>query len=146
MERRATTTVDATPERVWGLLADLEHYPAWLEVVESAEPAPGIDGEPGPAWVVTIAARVGPLRRSKRLRMVRVEADAPRRLVFERHELDDRDHAEWRLEATVAPDAHRSRVDVGMHYGGGLWEPLLEPVLGQMIDRAVPRLRAAVNP
>ena len=73
-------------------LADLGTYPAWLGLVTAAEP----DGDN--TWVVTLRARLGPLARSKRLRMVRTErsADSVR---FERREVDGRDHSEWVLSA-----------------------------------------------
>ena len=58
-------------------LADLATYTHWLTLVSAAEPVdPDEDGGLGntgnpPTWNVTIKAQLGPLARSKRLRMTR---------------------------------------------------------------------------
>lgn len=49
--------------------------PQWLEIVTRAEPM-GDDGNE-PAWAVDLRGRMGPLARSKRLRMVRTGHDVP---------------------------------------------------------------------
>ena len=48
-------------------LADLSTYPEWLALVTEAEP------QGDHTWLVTLRARLGPLARSKRLRMVRTQ-------------------------------------------------------------------------
>jgi hypothetical protein len=82
------------------------------------------------------------LARSKRLRMVRTELDAPRKVTFERRELDGRQHAAWRLQAEIADTSAGTTLTMRLHYGGGLWGPVLERVLGDEIQRSRPRLLA----
>jgi hypothetical protein len=78
--------------------------------------------------------------------MVRTTADAPGKVVFERRERDGRSHAPWVLEAEVLPeDGETSRLTMRLHYGGGLWGPVLERVLGDEIERSKPRLLALVG-
>jgi uncharacterized protein YndB with AHSA1/START domain len=142
MQRTIETDLDAPPESVFGTLAELDRYRDWLDLVHSVQPAPPVDGEPGPAWLVTLRAAIGPLARSKRLRMVRRVAEAPSSLRFERAETDGRAHAPWTLDVQIAPldGGARSQVTVSLAYGGGLWSAPLDAVLGSHLDRAVPRL------
>lgn len=122
-------------------LRDLTTYASWLDIVAAAEPAPAADGDPGPAWSIVLCGQLGPLRRSKRLRMVRTVDDAPTHVRFERRELDGRDHSPWVLDATITAAA-RGAVDmsVRLHYGGSLWVPILDRVLRDEIERSRPRL------
>lgn len=126
---------------------DLGRYPRWLDLVPRAEPAPPEAGDPGPAWLVDLRAKLGPLARSKRLRMVRVTHQPPERVRFERLEHDGRQHSAWVLEARVAQvGADASRLDMGLHYGGGLFGPPLERLLHDEIARSRPRLLALLGP
>ena len=60
-------------------------------------------------------------------------------------------HAPWVLRAEVAaldagsPGADRSRLTMHLHYGGGLWGPVLERVLGDEIERSRPRLLRRIH-
>jgi len=73
--------------------------------------------------------------------MVRTRNDAPDTVVFERRERDGRSHSPWLLEATVADsDDGGSRLTMHLHYGGGLWGPLVERLLSDEIERSRPRL------
>ena len=121
------------PARVFEVVADLATYPRWLDIVARAEP----DGD---AWSVDLRGRLGPFARSKRLRMVRTAADEPTHARFERAELDGRSHSAWVLDATVAPDGGGSRLTMKLHYGGGLWMPVLERLLRDEIERSRARL------
>lgn len=125
-------------------LSDLATYPEWLSLVSAAE-TEGVshDSELSalPVWQVTLRARLGPLARSKRLRMARTHLDE--RLVrFERSETDGRDHSAWILEATVtpAPGSDGSDVVVHLHYGGTLWSAPLEIALASFESSAATRL------
>lgn len=124
--------------RLFTWVGDLAQYPAWLDLVRNVEQsASGPDGLD--AWDIVLSARVGPLRRSKRLRMVRTLHEAPaaggtHRVRFERRELDGRDHAAWVLDASVEPVVPAgSRLVMTLGYEGRLWGPLLEPVLAEQI-------------
>ena len=148
MDRRITATVEVDPSVTIAALADLATYPHWLTLVSAAEPVDpgegvgaGITGEP-PTWNVTIKAQLGPLARSKRLRMTRTDLDEAR-VKFERAEIDGRRHAEWILEAFVVPSPTTeggSDVLVHLYYGGALWSTPLEMVLATFEGTAGARL------
>jgi hypothetical protein len=154
MRRRATiaamdVTADllapCTPERLFGWVDDLVHYPEWLDIVPRATPVEAQDGDPGPAWSVDLRGRLGPFARSKRLRMVRTVHEAPDRVRFERLEHDGRRHSPWVLEARVAPDPSGSLLTMRLHYGGSLVGPVVERLLADEIRQSKPRLLALVN-
>jgi uncharacterized protein YndB with AHSA1/START domain len=133
----ATTVLAATPERVFAEVADLATYPRWLGIVQAAEPV--ADGE---AWSVELGARLGPFRRTKRVRMVRTVCDQPVAVRFERVEDDGRAHSPWVLRADLAPTGAGTELTMHLHYGGSGWLPGLDLVLGQEVRRAGARLAA----
>lgn len=144
----ADLSCDASPEAVRKVVSDLGTYPDWLDIVGSAVPASPAEGDTGPVWDVVLRASVGPLRRSKRLRMIRT-VDEPTRICFERSELDGRHHSPWRLEATITDlgegtGTTRSTLTMRLHYGGSLWIPLLDRLLTDEIERSRPRLVALI--
>jgi Polyketide cyclase / dehydrase and lipid transport len=145
MERTEHVVAPCGPERLFALVDDLGAYPSWLDIVVAAEPAAAAAGDPGPAWLVELRGHLGPLARSKRLRMVRATHQPPARVVFERRELGERSRAPWTLTATVAPTPDGSELTVGLHYGGGLWGPMIERLLGDEVERARPRLVQLVS-
>ena len=135
MERVASVTIAAPPEAVFVHLGDLSAYPAWTGLVSRAASLPqGDDGRP--AWAVDLRGHVGPLARSKRLRMVRARHDPPHLVVFERAEADGRAHASWTLTAELNEVDGGCRVTMTFAYGGGLWGPVVERLLGDEIDRS----------
>lgn len=142
-----TATLDApTPaETLFPWVEDLERYPAWLDIVPRAESVTTDPSDPGPAWSVDLRARLGPMARSKRLRMVRIDHQPPFLARFERHELDGRSHSVWSLTAGVETIANGSRLTMGLHYGGGLFGPVLERLLGDAIERSRQRLLACLG-
>ena len=97
------------------------------------------------AWTVDLRGKVGPLARSKRLRMVRTARTEPTRAVFERRETDGRHHSAWLLEAEVTEVDGGSSLSMRLHYGGALWGPVLERLLGDEVDRSRDRLLALVS-
>jgi uncharacterized protein YndB with AHSA1/START domain len=128
------------PAAVWRVVSDLGSYPRWLDIVPRAEPL--ADG----AWTVDLRGRLGPFARSKRLRMVQTVADEPSVAVFERAELDGREHSPWVLRAEVeAADGGGSTLTMRLHYGGSLFGPELERLLGDTIERSRPRLLALLD-
>lgn len=149
MDLRASLDADCPPEVLFAWVGSLDTYDRWLEIVPRTGHAPAADGDPGPAWDVTLRGRLGPLARSKRLRMVRTEhrppsADGTGRAVFERRETDGRDHATWRLTATVEDTSTGSRLLMDLHYGGSLWVPMLDRLLNSEIEASRRRLRDLV--
>lgn len=127
-------------------VGDLARYPDWLDIVRSAtplpRPAPGDPPPPesAPAWDVVLQARIGPLRRSKRLRMARTGVQDGRWARFERREDDGREHACWSLEARLDPEGGGTRLVMDLRYDGALWSPPLELLLHNQIERSKPRL------
>jgi hypothetical protein len=137
----ATLETEAPADELFGWVAELDRYPEWLEIVPRAvTTAPRADDE-GPAWIVDLRGRVGPLARSKRLRMVRTVHDVPRRVVFERREDDGRRHSPWVLTAEVEPTTTGSVLRMHLHYGGRLAGRPVELMLAAEIDRSRDRLR-----
>jgi hypothetical protein len=136
-----------TPGAMRAVIGDLATYASWLEIVRSADPAPAEGGDPGPAWSVVLQGRIGPLRRTKRLRMVR-SVDDELSVRFERRELDDRSHSPWVLDASIEPaDVEADQTDMvtlrmALHYGGSLWVPVLDRLLADEIARSRTRLVA----
>lgn len=137
---RADLVAPCPPADLFPFVDDLGAYPPWMRLVHAVT-ALGPDDDGRPAWLVELRARVGPLARSKRLRMVRTVHEPDREVVFERVETDGRSHSAWVLTATLHPDGTETRLDVALHYGGGLWTGgVLERVLRDEIDRGRRRL------
>jgi hypothetical protein len=131
---------------VFAAVEDLGGYPDWLTIVARAEPAPADGGDAGPAWLIELRGRLGPLARSKRLRMVRTVHDEPGRLRFERRELDGRNHSAWVLDAVIVADADdTATLTMGLHYGGSFGGSLLERMLRQEVEQSKPRLLALLS-
>ena len=147
MDIEARLTTPAAPSRVLALVDDLGVYPQWMPLVHRAESVVGV----ADAWNVELRAKVGPFARSKKLRMVRsayerndgAERGDASRVVFERREIDERQHAMWRLTATVT--AANSAVGgaelvMRLHYDGRLFVSVVEAILRQNIDAGRVRL------
>jgi hypothetical protein len=141
-----TATLDApcAPDELFVWVGDLGRYPQWLDIVPVAVASEAAPEDGGPAWTVDLRGRLGPFARSKRLRMVRTSSEPPRAVRFERRERDGRSHSAWVLAADVEPSGDGSRLTMHLHYGGSLWGPLLERLLGDEIERSRPRLLACV--
>ena len=127
---------------LFAVVSDLGTYPDWLDIVPRAEVADPADGDAGPAWSVDLRGQLGPLRRSKRLRMVRTVSTPGELAVFERRELDDRSHSDWILRARIGAGATAgtSRLTMELHYGGSMWVPMLDRLLADEIERSRARL------
>jgi hypothetical protein len=124
--------VPAAPGTVYPHVDRLEAYPAWLGLVHDV----AVVGAEPPAWSVELRARVGPVARSKRLRMVRTTHDLDRLVEFEREEVDGRDHARWALRVELEPIDAGTLLTMHLAYDGALWTGgLLERVLDAEIRR-----------
>ncbi len=146
MDLVADLDAPCPPEVLFARIDDLADYPSWLEIVERAEVADASPDDGGqPAWMVDLRGRLGPLARSKRLRMVRTTCDSPRLVRFERQERDGRQHSAWVLEGQVEPTADGSRLVMRLHYGGAFGGHVLEHLLGEAIERSRPILLAQVS-
>ena len=136
-----------TTEELFAWVDDLGRYPDWLEIVPRAEPAEAHPDDVGPAWSVDLLGRLGPLARSKRLRMVRTVHEPYRLVRFERADHDGREHSAWVLQAEVAPaaDGDGSVLTMHLHYGGALGGALVEKLLSDEIAKSRPRLLERVS-
>jgi len=139
MDLSATLDAPCPPSELFDWVEDLSRYPSWLTIVTKAQ----TDGPD--AWLIDLRGRLGPLARSKRLRMERVTFEPDHLAVFRRIERDGRHHADWVLTATVDPTADGSRLAMDLHYGGGLWGPVLERMLREEIDAGRARLLGLVS-
>jgi hypothetical protein len=131
----------ATADGLFEQIAVLDRYPPWMRLVHRVTPLEPDHGRL--AWWVELRAKVGPLARSKQLRMVRTVFVPGRRVRFERIQHDDRDHAEWILTGEVG-----DQTDFGTHltmhleYTGELWSA---SILGRILDDEVRRGSAGLS-
>lgn len=146
MDLTSTLVAPCTPDELFRAVDDLAAYPGWLSIVPRAEATGAAADDLGPAWSVDLRGRLGPLARSKRLRMVRTVHERPHHVRFERAELDGRTHSPWVLDARVEADPQGSRLIMALHYGGSFGGAVLERMLTDEIDRSRPRLLALVLP
>ncbi len=161
MDKTFILETPATSTDLFEIVSDLTTYPQWIDFVHKVEGAASDqsggnqhsgdgDQRDGQAWWVTLRARLGPLARSKRLRMTRTECTPPGPdglglVRFERHELDGRDHADWILEVQVQPSTDSgSNAHCRLAYNGTLWTSPLEPLLDQGANESADRLAALV--
>lgn len=133
------------PDVLFAHVDELTDYASWMALVHHVEPAEPTDGRP--AWNVELRARVGPLARSKRLRMVRSLHDPTTgRVRFERVETTRHTHSPWVLDAHVSSTPAGSRLEMHLHYGGSLWTAgVMERVLGDQIESGRGRLLALLT-
>lgn len=146
MEHRFTTEIGASRARVFDVIANVDTYADWLEVVQRVEPATGstssVDGAAeGPAWFVTLRAKLGPLARSKRLRVAPDIAAEPSRFRLVRTELDGRNHSPWIFDSSLDEAAtDTTKLTMTLTYGGSLWSPALTGVLERQLTSAAAKL------
>ena len=130
MRTSESIVVPAEPAVVYPYVVDLDRYPRWLPLVHAAER----DGDS--SWLVELRARVGPFARSKQLRMSRTESVDGELAVFERAEVDGRDHARWALRCELGPVEAGTLVTMHLAYDGRLWTAgILERVLDEEVRR-----------
>jgi len=136
VEITAEVELEAAPELVRPLIRDLDRYPSWLSIVAKA----ASESEDSSAWAVELRGKVGPLARSKRLRMVRT-IDEPEHIRFERRERDGRQHSSWTLDAHVSATSSGSHLVMVLRYGGGFGGGIVERLLADEIEQSKVRLR-----
>ncbi|MET0144579.1 MAG: SRPBCC family protein [Ilumatobacteraceae bacterium] len=135
---------DATAAEVFVHVGTLDRYPPWMRLIHRVEPTEPDDGRP--AWRVELRARVGPFARSKALRMVRTVHEPDRHVRFERVQDDERDHAEWILDALVADVGGGAALTTELTYSGKLWgSGALQRVLDDEIRRGKRSLREVIS-
>jgi hypothetical protein len=141
---RAEAVLPCSLQRAAVELESLDGYPTWLGIVLAVQPSEPAPTDPGPAWWVDLGGRLGPVRKTKRVRMVRT-LRTEREVRFERGEIDGRTHNRWVLEARLTPEgAERTQVEMTVEYSGDRRVPVLDRVLRQEVGRAGRRLVARV--
>ena len=148
MDVHAGLVAPCAPDELFALVDDLARYPEWLDLVHRVERLGDAATSDERVWAVELRARLGPLARSKRLRMACTEHDAVhRRAAFERREADGRRHAPWTMHVAVDGAAEGSALRMHLHYGGGLWTGgVLERTLAEQITNGRERLLSLVQP
>lgn len=145
MDLEGTTSLNAPPDTVFAEVADLGTYTGWLGIVFGAEPSPPHEGDAGPAWLVDLGAKIGPIPLTKKVRMVRTEHVAPKLVRFERKEHDGSDHSAWVLTAEVEVADGGSVLTVSVHYGGAGRLPGVDSILRDEIRKGGGRLQARLD-
>lgn len=147
MRTSESVLVAAPPAVVYPVVADLATYPTWMPLVHAAEREPDAADAADDAWRVELRAKVGPFARSKQLRMVRTDAADGELAVFERREVDGRDHAGWTLRVELAETGDdTTQVTMHLAYDGGLWTGgVLERVLDDQIRAGRAGLQRVVS-
>ena len=149
MDVHASLEAPCNADTLFGLVDDLAVYPRWIDLVHRADPLSMAEWDvvSDALWQVELRARIGPLARSKRLRMKRTEHDVvARHVVFTRSEADSRRHSAWVLTADVRPSEAGSELTMHLHYGGGLWTGgVLERALADQITNGQERLAALAS-
>ena len=141
MDLTAALDASCSLEQLREWVGDLSRYPEWLSIVPRAVPEEGSDPS---AWAVELRAKVGPIARSKRLRMIRT-IDEPSHIRFEREETDGRSHSPWVLDAQLESLATGTRLTMGLHYGGSFGAGLFERLLNDEIESSKQTLRSLVE-
>ena len=141
MDLTASLDAECTMEVLRPWVSDLTCYTEWLTIVPRAEFEPGSDPA---AWAIELRAKVGPIARSKRLRMIRT-VDEPAHVRFEREELDGRSHSPWILDAALESVDSGTRLTMGLHYGGSFGAGLFERLLADEIETSKRSLRSLVE-
>ena len=153
MKIERTVLLRATPQDVFELVDDLGRYPQWMDLVHDVIEVFQVSevsgaGDAERSWDVELRAQVGPLARSKRLRMTRTIHEPAHRVVFERSEVDGRRHSPWVLESVLTEQGSgETELTMTLTYGGNLWTgAVLERVLDDHVERGARSLRALVEP
>lgn len=145
----ASLEAPCAPDDLFEFVEDLTRYPDWVDLVHRAAPVVvPVAGVDPPEWQIELRARLGPFARSKQLRMQRTVHDvAGHVVVFERHEVDGKQHAPWVLRAEITSTANAgSALHMHLHYGGALWTGgVLERTLADQITNGRERLLALVR-
>ncbi len=118
---------------------DLSRYPQWMPLVHS------VVADADASWSVELRAKVGVFARSKRIRMTRT-TNTENEVVFERSELDGRQHSPWRLAISLQGSDISSTVTMNLEYGGTLWTAgVLDRVLASQVDAGKANLAKVVQ-
>jgi uncharacterized membrane protein len=144
MKIERTVVLRAASKDVFEFVDDLGRYPQWMDLVHDVSEVPEGDQR---SWEVELRAQVGPLARSKRLRMTRTIHEPTHRVVFERAEVDGRRHSPWVLESVLVDQVSgETELTMTLAYGGSLWTgAVLERVLDDHVERGARALAGLIE-
>lgn len=145
MNVEASFEAPCTPELLFSIVEDLGNITPWLDLLGGAEPSPADPADTGPAWGATFAIKLGPLTKTKDVRLVRIVHSPQADVVYERHEVpvEGRDVAQiamWRLTMTVSPTDAGSALHVHVFYGGDALGDMAEGILTKELNKSRPAL------
>ena len=150
MDIEATAATDVGAAELLSVVSDLSTYQHWLGIIGGVEVVD--DQLEQPVWSVALQAAIGPLRRSKKLRMARTRcddspnADGQHTVIFARAEIDGKNHSPWVLTALVDQNGSTSStLTMRLHYGGSLFVPMLDRILRAEIETSRSRLRTYLH-
>lgn len=139
MQYSSDIKVDVQPTLVYPYVADLVQYVKWMPMVHD------VKAEGDGVWNVELRAKVGVFARSKRLRMKRT-VNTSQQIVFERDEIDGRQHSPWTMAVTLQAADAGCVVTVDLSYGGTLWTAgILDRVLAAQVEAGKAGLARVVH-
>lgn len=150
MNVEASFDAPCTPELLFSIVEDLTNITPWLDLLGGADPSPVDPSDAGPAWDATFAIKLGPLTKTKDVRLVRIVHTPPTDVVYERHEFpiegkDTSQIAMWRLTLRVTPTDTGSSLHVHVFYGGDALGDMAEGILTKELKKSRPALRKAIE-
>ena len=144
--RTADVDIAAPPEEVFAYVADLTKHPEWADqpmtVAHVAGPASG----PGATFETTVVIDMPVGHKDEKATVTVVEADAPRRMVYEATGSDG--HHRWTIDLTGDTATHvRQTVE---RLDGPLWIKAVQPLLwkamgGKMVNTGLANLKQRVE-
>ncbi len=145
MNVEATFEAPCEPELMFSLMEDLENITPWLDLLGGAERTTADPSDVGPAWDATFAIKLGPLTKTKDVRLVQIVHEPYEKVVYERHELpiegkDASQIAMWRLTMKVSPTDTGSLLYVHVFYGAEALGDMAEGILTKELNKARPAL------
>lgn len=142
--------VPCAPEVLFAITEDLANISPWLDLLGAAVPASPDPSDVGPAWDATFVVKLGPLTKTKDVRLVRIEHEPYKSVVYERHEIptegkDPSKIAMWRLTLKVSPTNDGSSLFVNVFYGGDALGDMAEGILTKELNKSKPALLKEVK-
>lgn len=139
-----------SPEVLFAITEDLANISPWLDLLGDAKPASPDPSDVGPAWDATFVVKLGPLTKTKDVRLVQIEHEPYKSVVYERHEIptegkDPSKIAMWRLTLKVSPTNEGSSLFVNVFYGGDALGDMAEGILTKELNKSKPALLKEVK-
>ncbi len=148
MHKELNATVNKPLDSVWPVVSDLATFPQWIEIVDTVV----VDAGEPPAHFVILKARLGPISRSKKLRMVQTarggesDPEANNSVTFERQETHDIEVAMWKMNVTACSTGESStQLSISLSYDGELWLPAFGAILDSQVPKTIESLERYIQ-